>query len=219
MIKLFKRNKTDINSISFPTFEWRIETNNKAVKYWINPEETMALTVNYFDLKPDLPSIKEIDTLRKFYRTQIAEANGGLIQVDLVKLAGKNAVQTLFKIPQEPTGVLYLASLTIPFENCSYVIKIQAPEIGVTGVRDSIIAGKLMQKGEISTSKNGYENWFADPYDSEFKGGTPMNKSEAEIYDKDFLDHPLSKARKMITEIIAQIEFKSEIEKNAPFEK
>ncbi|MFT5819074.1 MAG: hypothetical protein ACI8ZM_000296 [Crocinitomix sp.] len=218
-MKLFNRSKPDINSISFPTFGWRLETKTKAVKYWINEEETMALTVNYFDLEPDLPSIKDIDTLREFYRTQIAEANGGLIQVDLVKIAGYTFIQTLFKIPQEPSGMLYLVSLTIPFENCSYVIKIQAPEFEPTGMRDSIIADKLMQKGEISAGENGYENWMTDPYDPEFKGGTLMNKSEAANYDKDFLDHPLSQARKMIGEIITQLAFKSVLDKAPRFEK
>jgi hypothetical protein len=219
MIKLFNRGKASINSISFPNFGWRIETRTKAVKYWINPEETMALTVNFFNLKPDLPTIKNIHNLREFYRLQIAEANGGLIQVDLLKISGHNVIQTIFKIPQEPSGMLYLASLTIPFKECSYVIKIQAPEIENTGIRDAFVADQLMKSGEITAGENGFENWMADPYNPKFTGGTPMNKSEHTEYDKDFLDHPLSKARKMIAEIVAKIEFKPEIEKVATFQK
>ncbi len=43
----------------------------------------------------------------------------------------------------------YIASITIPFENCSYVVKIQADEIGITGMRDALILDRLHKAGEV----------------------------------------------------------------------
>jgi hypothetical protein len=59
--------------------------------------------------------------------------------------------------------MIYIASITIPFENCSFVIKIQANEVDVTGIRDSAILGKLMASGEVEFGDEGLINWFAIP--------------------------------------------------------
>jgi len=216
MINFFNRTKSNINSIIIPDFGWEKQKEDKSIIQWINPEQTIALSLNYFNLKPDLPSLKKIDVIRTFYREQISQANGGLIKVDFSDIKHQ-AIKTIFKIPQEPSGMVYLASLTIPFKDCSYVIKIQAPEIGMTGMRDSIIADKLMQGGKLDIGENGYKNWFSDPYDSNYSGGTLMNKSEDSIYDVDFENHPLTQARKLIFQIEKEIEFKSEIEKLKQF--
>ena len=218
MIRFFKTTST-IGSIVVPDFGWEKQKDTKDLIQWINPEQTMALHLNFFDKKPDIPSLKDLDVIRNFYRDQVSEHDGGLIQVDFSKLGNHTAVQTLFKIPQKPAGMVYLASLTIPFHDCSYVIKIQAPEIGITGMRESAIANRLLQDGKISTGENGYENWFLDPYDPIFSKGTLMNKSEEAIHDADFKNHPLTHARKLIAQIGKEIEFMPEIEKLRKFVK
>lgn len=177
------------------------------------------MTLNYFDASPDLPSLGKLEDLRDFYRGQVSQQNGGLIQVEVVELGNYQAIKTIFKIPQEPSGMTYLAALTIPFETCSYVIKIQAPEIEKIGERDSTIATKLVQEKKITAGLDGYKNWSSDPYDSAFDKGTLMNKSEKVIYDIEFLDHPLTQARKLISQIAEEIEFKPKLEKLSKFEK
>ncbi len=219
MIKLFNRNKVNINSISIPNFGWNEDKNNRNIKQWINPEQTMALSVTFFDLKPDLPTISDIEKLRTFYRNQIIAYNGGLVEVNKLNLKGYHSIRTIFKFPQEPTGMTYLASLTIPLEKYSYVVKIQAPEIGTTGMRDNIIAMKLLNEGKISIGDNGYEDWFNDPYDSEINEGIQMNKSEEKQFDSEFPNHPLSQARELLNKIELGIEFGNELEKVNKFEK
>ena len=217
--QFFIKYKSTIDSIVVPDFGWeKVKTGEDAIQ-WINPEKTIALHLNFFEKKPDLPSLKNIEGVRDFYRQQLAQNNGGLIQVDFSELENYRAIQTIFKLPQEPSGMVYLASLTIPFHACSYVIKIQAPEIGITGIRESAVANKLMQEGKITSGENGYENWFSDPYDPNFDKGTLMNKSEEAIYDTDFANHPLTKARKLISQIGKELEFKSDIEKLRTFSK
>jgi hypothetical protein len=219
MKHFFIKYKSTIDSIVVPDFGWKKQKVSEDIFQWVNPEQTMALHLNFFEKKPDLPSLKNIDVVRDFYRQQVAQNNGGLIQVDFSELENCRAVQTLFKIPQEPSGVVYLASLTIPFHSCSYVIKIQAPGIGITGIRESSIANQLLQEGKITSGENGYENWSEDPYDSDFDKGTLMNKSENRIYDADFQKHPLTQARKLIERIVTEIEFKPDIQKLRKFSK
>lgn len=213
MIYFFKRKKGTINSITIPDFGWKQKKKDSGMLQWTNPEETIVLSMNFFDSKPDLPSLKQINTLRHFYREQIVEHDGGLIQVDLDTCKNHQIIKTIFKIPLKTSGVVYLASLTIPFRYSSYVIKIQATEHGITGLRDSVIADRLLGTGEITSTENGYENWSSDPYHSTFNEGTLMNKSEDVKYDADFKKHPLTQARKLLSQIEKDIQFNPEIEK------
>ena len=213
MIGFFKRKKGDINSISIPNLGWEQKKNDDKIIQWTNPEGNIVLSINYFDSKPDLPSLKQINTVRHFYREQIVEHEGGLIEVNLSKCKDHKAIRTIFKIPLKTSGVIYLASLTIPFRYSSYVIKIQASETGVTGIRDSVVSNRLLNRGEITVGENGFIDWDYDPYHSTFNEGTLMNKSEEIKYDADFKNHPLSIARKLLSQIENGIVFKPEIEK------
>ena len=218
MFKLFKR-KASINSVTIPDIGWNISKDERGIKQWINPEQTIALSINFFELKPDLPSLTDLEGLRDFYRKQIVEANGGLIQVDLITINGFEVLKTIFKIRDEGKITTYLTSLTIPFESCSYVIKIQAPEIGVTGFRESITLDKLMKEGVISTTDDELVGWTKDPYSADWKEGNLMNLADQEKYDQEFPKHPLSISRKLITQIEAEISFAEELQKLNKFKK
>ena len=97
------------------------------------------------------------------------------------------------------------------------MVKIQAAEVDITGVRDSFILNKLLNTGEITFDDNGLKNWFEDPYDPTIKEGTPMNKSEHEQYDAEFPQHPLSIARTLIKQAIHEIKFNPEINELSAF--
>lgn len=213
MFNFFNKRKSNIHSIFVPDFNWEKEKEEDSIIHWVNPEQGIALSLNYFYSKPDIPSIKQVGRLRDYYRNQIVAHNGGLIQVDLIDLKRYPAIKTIFKIPQQPKGVVYLGSLTIPFRDRSYVIKIQALELGMTGVRDSVILDRFLREGNVNI-----DNWSADPYNSTYTKGTRMNKSEAPEYDVEFEDHPLTRVRKYISEIEENIVFKPELEKLTKFE-
>jgi hypothetical protein len=219
MFNFFKGKKATINSISIPDFGWEEVKNDSEMKQWLNPAQSIALSINFFDLKPDLPTAKNIGVLRSFYRDQIVVHNGGLIQADLINLKTYPVIKTMFKIPQDPTGMTYLGSLTIPFKKCSYVVKIQAVEVGTTGMRDTLVTNQLLTEGKINLGEDSFENWFVDPYDSSFKEGTRMNLSEDTAYDSMFPEHPLSQARSLLTQIESQIVFAEELVKQKKFGK
>ena len=219
MFSLFKRKKISISSISIADFGWTMTKDGKSVIQWINPEQTIAVSINFFEIPPDIPTITNIDILRKFYRDSISKVHGGLIEVELSKKDKISFIKTIFKLPQEHTGMTYIASLTIPFETCSFVLKVQAAEIGATGIREALIADRLISTNIISLGDDGYSNWSVDPYDNDFKGGALMNKSEHYIYDSEFPNHPLTQARHLITQIENGIQWKPELETLSAFDK
>lgn len=218
MIDLFLGSKANIDSISIPDFSWEQSQNEKTVRQWVNPEQTIALSLNFFKGKPDIPPIKDLNALRSYYRNQIVPNKGGLIQVETIDLKGFSAIKTILKFPQAESGTTYLSSLTVPFHKHSFVVKIQAMEAGHTGVRDSLIANKLLRQGKITTDQDGnFKGWARDPYLKGFLGGTLMNLSEAVTYDNQFRTHPLSLSRGMLAQLEAEIEFDQSLKKLKPF--
>lgn len=203
-------NSVNINSITIPTFGWNIIEKNDGEIVWVNPEQSALISIYFFNIPPDLPTIKYVDALRDFHRS-VANSGGGIIEVSTFNLKNFPSVKTIFKFPQPEKGMSYLASVTIPFENCSFVIKTQAVEVGTTGMRDSLILSKFFESGEVTFGDDGLKNWFEDPYDPTFKEGTPMNKSEKEEYDIEFPEHPLTKVRSMINQAIEEVVFRDEL--------
>lgn len=212
-----ENNHPSVNSVSIPHFNWNKTREHDTIKEWVNDEQTTALSINFFSLPPNIPTIKNIDHLRNFYRERIVSANGGLIQVDLVHLDEIPSLKTIFKLPREEGGLLYLASLTIPFHSYSYVIKIQAIEAGVTGLRETIVVDQLLKTNSIDLEKTQNNGWDMDPYLNDFSKGTPMNRSESVEFDKDFPGHPLSLSRKLISQIEQEIELSPILKEIKPF--
>lgn len=216
----FWNKKAGIDAVIIPDFGWPKETAGKSKIQWSNTEQAMSLSVNFIKMEPDIPTLKDIEQIRNLYRKMVHEANGGIIEVELVELKTILCVRLLIKIPQSPTGMTYIGSLTIPFKNCSYVLKVQAFEVGITGMRDAVILDKLLAKKVASLEKGVLKGWFFDPYESKPSGTTLlMNRSESLEYDADFPGHPLTRVREKLKIIESTIEFKKEIFDLKKFEK
>lgn len=214
-----KGNKIGIHLVQIPTFGLQQEEDNTFHQQWISDDESLILSVNYFDIPPDLATLDSIKTVRDIYRDLLVEAEGGLIQVDYINLKGYPAVKSIFKLPQQPKGVIYVGSITIPFAEYSYVIKVQASEGGLTGMRDSAISMKLVNSGEVEIGDNGLVGWFADPYEPSATAGFLMNQGEGEKYDAQFPKHPLSIVRNMLRQIEAEVVLGKDLRSLAPFTK
>lgn len=221
MFKFFKKKKikANLHSVTIPDQGWtKVSEDDEAIR-WVNPQQSALIVLHFFDKEPDLPTAKDLDYLKKFYRNIAASSNGGIIETDIINLHNIPCVKTIIKIPQQETGMAYIASITIPFENCSYVVKIQADEIGITGMRDALILDRLHKAGEVEIEEENIKNWFEDPYDPDFRQGTLMNQSELEKYDPEFPEHPLSVARSLIRSTAETIIFKKEIKELPAFKR
>lgn len=211
MLSFFKK-KISVDSISVPELGWSKEKEGNAI-LWVNPEGSIAVSINFFDQAPDIPTIKDVNKLREFYRDLIISVNGGIIEVELLKRQQFDIVRTIFKIPQPISGMLYVGSLTIPFRTCSFVLKIQAVEVGPTGMREALIADRFLKDGTFDES-----TWAADPYDNEITEGTLMNKAEDQKYDVDFPGHPLAQVRNLLSQLEREFTWESQLEKLPRFE-
>lgn len=208
----------DINSISVETegFQKAEEDEGKIVYYM---DEYDDLIINFFKLPPDIIAKDSSEkSIQENYRNVAAEVGGAIIEVKKETLGKLEAIKTIFKFPMQPSGVAYLGSYTIPFADCSYVIKVQCPEVGTSGVRDTTIFEFMMRKGLIKLTDDGPEGWMKDPYDESIKLPLMMNLSESEEFDEAFPMHPLSRLRKHMKMIKDTFKYDEELEGRARFE-
>ena len=82
------------------------------------------------------------------------------------------------------------------------VVQIEAffDELGATGMRETSVYEIAKRNGKVGP--NG-EGWACDPYDAEYRRGMLMNMAEKEMYDAVFPDHPLTEARRLAKDLIA----------------
>ena len=196
--RFFNRKPLTLASLAFEAPGWQVQESNARKQVWAHPGHAAVLSLHFFDVPPDLPVRPEDKpALQAYYRNMIQAQHGGLVEVAAGVLPNTriNVIKTIFKVPREPRGTGYIGSLTLPFRQCSYVVKIQAEEAGMTGMREAVIADKLFREGKISFGENDLPGWAADPYDPAWKQGTLMNLAEREEYDHLFPGHPLTIVR------------------------
>ena len=128
-----------LDSVTFDTTEFEPREGRDGVRVWHTPAGD-GLGLFYFPIPPDIPArIDSIAEIRASYRRKALEAGGAIIEVDRLALDGCPAIRTIIKMPQQPTGMTYIGSFTLPFRDFSYVVKVECPERGVTGFRDAMV--------------------------------------------------------------------------------
>lgn len=146
---------------------------------------------------------------REYYRDNFAEQGIGIVQCDLVTVSGQMAVKTIGKKIVQGQPTLYIGSLAIPMSDRSFVLSLYSQESGITGMRDTVIFSKLSSERDnfVSDPDSGKMNgWVQDPYFPEYDGPCLRNLSESEEYDSQFPDHPLTKVRYRIGELVSSVE-------------
>jgi hypothetical protein len=77
------------------------------------------------------------------------------ILIDITEIDGCRAIKMIVRVPQQPSGVAHLGSLTLPFRDFSFVVKMQCAESGLIGVREAIIFDELLGNGEVRIDETG----------------------------------------------------------------
>lgn len=191
-----------LNSLTFDEREFTRQGDQGNVRLWLSPSGDQ-LGLFLYSIPPDIAAdVDNPDELRKFFRSLVEPAGLGIIEVDCRQIEGCDAVRTLFKAPQEPTGRTYLGSLTFPFADFSLVLKVQCMETGITGQRDTLVLQKLLTTSDTEADdETGMKAWVQDPYDPTHISAMTMNQSERAEYDTMFPDHPLSRARSILAHL------------------
>lgn len=168
------------------------------------------LSLHFFGLPPDLPaSLDDGPALRAALTRLTADAGGGLIEASVKSLGQLPALKQILKLPLpgQPSGQAFIGSFTVPRANCSTVIKIQAPERGMTGMREAMVMAQV-----------GHDKYFRPhPYAPEVQGGLPFHAADHVQWDAQFPDHPLSRVRRTLDALSGAVQVVPEFAALAPF--
>jgi hypothetical protein len=199
-----------LNSIEFDTSGFDFGGEHDGALIWYTPAGD-GIGLWYFSIAPDLAvDLNAIDRVRDYHRASAINNGMAIVEVDVLQLAGCQSLRQIIKVPQQPKGMLYMGSITFPFRDFSYVLKVQCMETGTTGVRDSTVLAQKMSAGEVSFDEETKKlrGWMYDPYDPTISypllpsgGMCCYNSSDAVEYDRVFPTHPLSRLRKILAGI------------------
>jgi len=149
-----------------------------------------GLVVNFFDLPPDIPqALPTEEALVAFYAN--LDGDTRWVETYQLEVAGLPAVRTIVKFPQQPSGMTYVGSLTIPRRDFSFVIQAVCEEHGMTGMREAMLAAR----DGISDSIE-----FDNPK-----------------YDADFPDHPVSRTREWLDQLETSVTVDDAVRQSVPF--
>jgi hypothetical protein len=202
-----------LDSIEFDSAPYQFRGDMEGIRVW-HTQQGDGIGLLYSATRPDIDApLDSIDELRAFYRRSAELGGLGVIEIERIEVDGCKAVRTLFKARQQPAGSVYVGSITIPFSRFSYVLKVQCPELGMTGLREAAVSEQLLASGEISVDAHSgtVSGWLSDPYDASLSGPMTRTRAEDPRYDDLFPDHPLSRARKLLTRIQTSARFAAEV--------
>ncbi|MFF3397425.1 hypothetical protein ACFYW6_02780 [Streptomyces sp. NPDC002659] len=176
---------------------------------WAN-DEGDVLSLHFFGLPPDLPaSLDDGPSLRAALTRLTAQAGGGLIEASVKSLGPLPALKQILKLPLpgQPSGQAFIGSFTVPRATCSTVVKIQAPERGMTGMREAMVMAQV-----------GHDKYFRPhPYAPEVEGGLPFHAADHAQWDAQFPDHPLSRVRRTLDALAGAVQLVPEFAALPPF--
>ena len=161
--------------------------------------------------------LDEPENLGKAFRLMTAQQGAGLVEFSVITVDGYPALRTIVKTIQDQQtgwGRSYLGAIHIPFQDFSFLLKAQSQELGMTGVRETVVLDRLLGAGRLRFrfEQDGtpaprrilgpadMHGWLVDAADP-----TPLhlarNVAEDPQYDSEFPDHPLSEVRAFLNRV------------------
>ena len=150
-----------------------------AVRVWRTPDND-GIGLIVVDQAPDLPRADSREEFERAYRGLFSDPRVKLMELELVAVDGVPAVRSIVATPQPTGGILFIGSLTIPFEGFAFLFKVQCEERGLKGVRERTVLDRQIEAGLAAEGEDGITGEF-EPYDAK--------------YDADFPIHPLTRVR------------------------
>lgn len=148
-----------------------------------------AVGVFFFSIKPDLPHTHEMNRFVSEFEGRVHAGGGRPVECSVLEVRGLPMVRTIVKVPQQPHGMTYVGSLTLPFTAFSYVVKVQSEERGLTGVREAVLLSEGLQAGTVTIDPEA---------ELPISGGCNPDSPD---FDGRFPQHPLTRLRRHLEEI------------------
>lgn len=205
--------------ITFDDTGFESQGDINGTRVWYSPAND-GVGLYCYGVPPDIDcDLADVQAVRNSYRQMASNAGLAIIEVETATVAGCIVIRTIIKAPQQPTGMTYLGSITLPFRDFSYVLKVQCAEQGITGLREAAVLDQLIASGTVTIipEEGKIQGWMQDPYDPAIQAPLMRNRSEAIEYDETFPDHPLSRARQVLNHIQKTIVIAPEVRSAPPF--
>ena len=117
------------DSIRFNTSGLMLRKNEPARQLWLNAFNDV-IEFRAFDLQPDIPvRLSDARGLRAFYDSGAVSQQGSVIRLEVRAVQKFRAVLLELQLPAQPCGSTFVASITLPFRDGSFVIKAQVIEV------------------------------------------------------------------------------------------
>jgi hypothetical protein len=191
------------DSVTFDVSRYEFQGDRDGARVWFLPEGG-GVGLYFFFRRPDLPAAVSTEALREFYTAQM----GGRLQVvecRVVPLDGVRGIWLIAKgLDEQTRGAVYLGSLTVPFRDFSFVIKIQCSEQGVTGMREALLVEEAVRKGtgRVEGDQLVPIGWSFD--DAQFDDRLPQ--------------HPLSRVRRELRSVASSVRIEPKVRAEPRFE-
>ena len=117
------------DGIRFKTSGLMLRKNEPARQLWLNAFNDV-IEFRAFDLQPDIPvRLSDARGLRAFYDSGAAAQQGSVIGLEVRAVQKFRAILLELQLPAQPRGSTFVASITLPLRDGSFVIKAQAIEV------------------------------------------------------------------------------------------
>lgn len=208
-----------LDTIAFTTPWLQTAGDRDGVRFWYTPDGDVV-GLHYFAIAPDLPAdLDSLADLRLTLSQHVSASGAAVVETEVTMVDGCRAVRQCVKVPQQPFGMTYLGSITLPFRDFSFVLKIQCEERGITGMRECVLLHEKLESGAVHLDPDSGEmvGWMKDPYDIARTAGLARSLADDDEYDQRFPDHPLSRARRFLSAAQGNISVSGAIRSAAPF--
>lgn len=192
------------DAFTFDASRYEFQGDRDGARVWFLPEGG-GVGLYFFPRKPDLPMrVTSVVQLRDSYTARM-DGKLQVVECRVLPLDGVPSIWLIAKGPDEQTrGSVYLGSLTIPFRDFSFVIKIQCQEQGATGMREALLVDEALKNGTGRIE------------DGRF---VPMGWSfDDEQFDERLPQHPLSRVRRELRHIASSAHIEPKVRDEPRFE-
>lgn len=206
----------NLDSVEFDTTHLELLGDSDGVRSWRTVDND-HVSLHFFPVPPDIPAaLNDVVQLRRGY-VRGAGSSVSVIYVDSVSVASRPGLRVIVRTPQEPSGMTYIGSITLPYRDCSFVVKAQCAEEGMTGVREAVVMDELAHSSGTTLDAI-HRAWRLQPEDPLGRTALPRNLAEHEDYDRQFPTHPLSRLRQVLRTVQDSVTLAPELVELEPFE-
>lgn len=194
-----------LDAVKFDTtgYEFQGEPQPGKLRVWYTSDGD-GLGLHLFAIPPDLPQrLKSTEELRRFYERLTESASVKMAEVSVLEVGSCLAVRTVMLVPQQPSGLTCLGTLTVPFRDFSFVLKCQCAEGSPTGLKEALLIDRYLAIHEPVVVGEQVQLPGFDP-------NTPE-------HDGEFPNAPIARARRVLNRLATSLTVAAEVQNSPRF--